>query len=368
MADRTALLDASEAAALLAPGLDEALGVPFGRPMVAVAVTDDEATHAAAMAVVGAPVVVVGVVDGAAPPAHVLDRFDVVLAPTDLDPPGGVPRSAVLTDDVTGDVEALAEGVAASPAAAVALVQLLRAGVRLSAAEAVVAESWVYSMLQAGPDHRGWLAARRPPRRPDTDRVPVRVGRSGSRLDVHLDRPDRRNAVSAGLRDGVHEALAVALADPTVGEVHLWGRGPSFCAGGDLDEFGSAPDPVTAHLVRTTRSPALDLARCGERLVVHVQGAAVGAGCEWAAFARRVVARADATFHLPEVSMGLVPGAGGTASIPRRIGRQRTAHLALTGRPIGAETALAWELVDAVVDGEEFAAAQADALRWTDTA
>jgi enoyl-CoA hydratase/carnithine racemase len=63
-----------------------------------------------------------------------------------------------------------------------------------------------------------------------------------------------------------------------------------------------------------------------------------------------VVARSDATFLLPEVAMGLVPGAGGTASIPRRIGRHRSAHLALAGRPIDAVTALEWGLVDRIDD------------------
>jgi enoyl-CoA hydratase/carnithine racemase len=71
---------------------------------------------------------------------------------------------------------------------------------------------------------------------------------------------------------------------------------------------------------------------------------------ELPAFARRVVARPDARFWLPEVAMGLVPGAGGTVSIPRRIGRQRTALLALTGTAIDATTALEWGLVDAVVE------------------
>jgi enoyl-CoA hydratase/carnithine racemase len=60
------------------------------------------------------------------------------------------------------------------------------------------------------------------------------------------------------------------------------------------------------------------------------------------------VAREDARFSLPEVGMGLVPGAGGTVSLPRRIGRQRTAQLALTRRAIGAERALAWGLVDEI--------------------
>jgi enoyl-CoA hydratase/carnithine racemase len=164
----------------------------------------------------------------------------------------------------------------------------------------------------------------------------------------------------------------VACADPTVDAVHLWGDGPSFCSGGDLAEFGSMPDPVTAHLVRTSRSPALSLAAIarrgnppgsgGRELVAHVHGAAIGAGMEWAAFADRVIARDDAHFRLPEVAMGLVPGAGGTASIPRRIGRQRTLWLALTGEVLDATTARAWGLVDEVVGAGAFGAVRPEPL------
>jgi enoyl-CoA hydratase/carnithine racemase len=75
----------------------------------------------------------------------------------------------------------------------------------------------------------------------------------------------------------------------------------------------------------------------------------VGAGIELPAFARRVVADRGAFFELPEVGMGLVPGAGGTVSLPRRIGPQRTAWLALTGRRLDAETALSWGLVDDLI-------------------
>jgi enoyl-CoA hydratase/carnithine racemase len=106
--------------------------------------------------------------------------------------------------------------------------------------------------------------------------------------------------------------------------------------------------------VRTTRSPALDLRRVAERLVVHVHGAAVGAGVEWAAVGARVVARHDATFRLPEVAMGLVPGAGGASSVPRRIGRHRATWMALTGAEVDAPTALAWGLVDEVVEADVF--------------
>jgi enoyl-CoA hydratase/carnithine racemase len=88
--------------------------------------------------------------------------------------------------------------------------------------------------------------------------------------------------------------------------------------------------------------------RLADRLTVRVHGAAVGAGVELAAFAHRVEATDDATFCLPEVSMGLIPGAGGTFSVPRRIGRQRTLAWCLEGATIDAATALAWGLVDQV--------------------
>ncbi len=77
-------------------------------------------------------------------------------------------------------------------------------------------------------------------------------------------------------------------------------------------------------------------------------GACVGAGTEMAAYAGRVVATPDAFFALPEVRMGLVPGAGGSVSVPRRIGRWRSAWLALTGDRLPAMTALRWGLVDEV--------------------
>ena len=151
------------------------------------------------------------------------------------------------------------------------------------------------------------------------------------------------------MRDALVDALAAAAADPGL-RVEIDGAGPSFCSGGDLAEFGSVPDAATAHRLRLRRSAGRALAAVAERVVVRVHGACVGAGVELPAFAGRVIARRDATFRLPEVAMGLVPGAGGTVSLPRRIGRQRTALLALTGAPIDAATAQQWGLVDEVED------------------
>jgi enoyl-CoA hydratase/carnithine racemase len=240
-------------------------------------------------------------------------------------------------------------GIDTSPLAAAALVQCLRTGEGLGVEAGLVLESLVYSTLQAGPEFAAWRAARPAPRpRPTPDGPAVRCVREADALRVTLARPEKRNAFSAEMRDALVEALRLAASDAAIRELTLDGEGPAFCSGGDLDEFGTLPDPATAHAVRTTRSAARLLAALAPRTRVRVHGACVGAGVELPAFAARVAARADATFWLPELSLGLCPGAGGTVSLPRRIGRQRTAWLALSGRPIDARTALAWGLVDEV--------------------
>jgi hypothetical protein len=259
---------------------------------------------------------------------------------------GRSPAAAAL-DVVTSDVavlDAIERTVAAAPRAAVALALLLRGRNGRTMDEALVAESATYSALQAGPEFAAWRASR--PSRPTApEPEPVLCKRNGSVLWVTLNRPHRHNAYSLSMRDGLVAALRVALADPTL-RVVLSGIGPSFSSGGDLDEFGSFPDPATAHQVRLTRSAARLLARLGERVEARVHGACLGAGVELAAFAGRVVARPDAQLGLPELPLGLLPGAGGTASLPPRIGRQRTALLALTAAPIDVPTAMEWGLVD----------------------
>ena len=115
------------------------------------------------------------------------------------------------------------------------------------------------------------------------------------------------------------------------------------------------PDPATAHAVRSTRNAARQLAAISDRVEAQLHGACIGAGIELPAFAGHVTATEDAFFQLPEVLMGLVPGAGGTVSIPRRIGRQRTALLALTGARLSPEQALEWGLIDRIGPREEHA-------------
>ena len=115
---------------------------------------------------------------------------------------------------------------------------------------------------------------------------------------------------------------------------------------GDLEEFGRATDLVAAYLVRLARAPWRVLDRISGRVTARVHGACIGAGTEMAAFAGRVVAAPDAFFALPEVGMGLVPGAGGSVGVPRRIGRWRAGWLMLTGERLPARDALRWGLAD----------------------
>jgi enoyl-CoA hydratase/carnithine racemase len=165
-----------------------------------------------------------------------------------------------------------------------------------------------------------------------------------------LDHPERRNAFSFQMREQLFDALQLAVIDDTIRKVEISGTGPVFCSGGDLAQFGTATDLVAAYLVRLQRAPWRLIDQLADRVTIHLHGAAVGAGIEMAAYADRLIADRETFFLLPEIEMGLVPGAGGTVSVTRRIGRWRAAWMMLTGSRVDAETALRWGLVDEIRD------------------
>jgi hypothetical protein len=239
------------------------------------------------------------------------------------------------------------ENLVVRPIAGATLALLLRAAPRRSVADGLVAESAAYSVLQAGPEFAAWRSAN-PPRTDRDDGPRVRVDRAGDTLDITLTRPDRLNALDAQMRDELVEALALAAADPGITSVEWRGEGRSFCAGGDLDEFGSRPDPASSHLVRLQRSIGRALAQLEKPTIAYLHGPCMGSGIELAAFTSTVVASPDTTFALPEIGLGLVPGAGGTVSLTRRIGRLRTARLAFSAEAIDVTTAKEWGLVDRI--------------------
>lgn len=248
-----------------------------------------------------------------------------------------------------GEAAQLAAHIAHSPLAATVLVQLLRITEAMPLADGLIAESLAYSTLQAGPEFRRWLAAHPPQAIAASDEgAAVLMQRNDATLKLQLNRPRQHNAMSVEMRDALMEALQLVLADDSITHVQLSGRGRCFSTGGELREFGTAPDPATAYWVRSLALPGRLLAHCAARVEVRLHGACIGSGIEFPAFAARLIAAPDAYFQLPELQFGLIPGAGGCISIARRIGRQRTAWLALSGQRIKAQTALAWGLVDAI--------------------
>ena len=327
-------LSSDELATESRPGSPFARLIPPGGGTVVVIPADDLPHDPLPTVHSGLSAVIVGVTSGSSDHAPV----DVPAAPW----------CDVVIPDGSDDLEEIVAHVESTPLAATALAILLRGAEHRSLEEGLLVESACYSTLQAGPEFARWRASRPPRRRDRTTGDVVRIVRSGDELEIVLDRPAVRNALDAQLRDALLDALSVAVADPGISTVHLRGNGPDYSSGGDLDEFGTFPDPATAHLVRLTASIGRVLAELADRVVAHLHGACFGSGIELPAFVTRVVATPDARFALPELTLGLIPGAGGTVSLPRRIGRHRTAQLALTGQTIDVVTALDWGLVDLI--------------------
>lgn len=265
------------------------------------------------------------------------------------------PQLADACDLLVAERQGLAsivDHIGRAPLAAMTLVQVLRQTLALSVHGALTLESLAYATLQAGPEFRQW-SLQHPPtaaRSAQDDGAPVLIERRGTQLALRLNRPASRNAITIEMRDALVEAFELAVCDTSIATLSVDALGACFSIGGALEEFGTTPDPATAHTVRCLRLPAAALLRARAHSHFHVHGACIGAGIELPAFAGRLSASANAFFQLPEIRFGLIPGAGGCVSLPRRIGRQRSAYMALSGRRINAATALEWGLIDAIED------------------
>ncbi|KAG4081059.1 hypothetical protein HA402_010230 [Bradysia odoriphaga] len=189
-------------------------------------------------------------------------------------------------------------------------------------------------------------------------------------LVVTIDHPPV-NALSAEVRAGLAAAIAAAQADASVSAIVLLGAGRTFIAGADIREFGRTPSPPFL--------PDLcnDIEACGKPVIAALHGTALGGGLEIALAAHYRLALAGARVGLPEVNLGLLPGAGGTQRTPRLIGAGAALDLMLSGRHVAAEEAAQLGLIDTVVAGQdvlgaglayarELIAAQAPARRSRD--
>lgn len=177
----------------------------------------------------------------------------------------------------------------------------------------------------------------------------LRYARRGAVAVLTLDRPERLNAYSLRMRDELFEVLGAAHDDPEVRVLLLHGSGSAFCTGGDLTEFGQSPSPLVARRVRWRRDVWGRLLGLRAATVAAVHGWTVGGGMEMAMLCDLVIAANDTRLALPETGLGMIPGVGGTQTLPRRAGMGRALELVLTGRTLDAREALAMGIVNAVV-------------------
>ena len=241
--------------------------------------------------------------------------------------------------------------IKSNPQASTVLVQVLRAIEQLSPVDGLVVESLGYGTLQAGGEFKRWLKQFRekntaPPAKECGPAVIVE--RVGDQLNVKLNRPESSNSYTVELRDALFEALKLAELDDSIKSTYVSANGRCFCTGGELTEFGSVENSAAAHMIRSQRFPAKILLSAPERYHFHVHKACIGSGLELPACAGRLTASPKTTFWLPELSMGLIPGAGGCVSITKRIGRRKTAYMVMMNKKIDAHKALEWGLVDEI--------------------
>jgi enoyl-CoA hydratase/carnithine racemase len=250
------------------------------------------------------------------------------------------------------DLPPLLDAISARPFAALTLVQVLRSVESLPVQSGMTLESLAYGVLQGGAEYLAWLAGREEePRLVSGEQGPaIELSREGGNVVARLNRAEYRNAISVEMRDALVELLELVLLDHSIEQVAISGRGSCFSVGGELREFGLAEDPASAHLIRSLHNPGRLLARCADRVSFHLHSACIGSGIEIPAFAGHVSATPRTFFQLPELAFGLIPGAGGCVSISRRIGRQRTAWLALSRKRINASQALEWGLIDEILE------------------
>ena len=167
--------------------------------------------------------------------------------------------------------------------------------------------------------------------------------REGDIAVLTIDSPPV-NALSEDVRNGLRDGARQAAADPAVKAIVLICAGRTFIAGADISEFGKPPKGATVPEIQTA------LEGSPKPVIAAIHGTALGGGFETALVCHYRVAVPSAKFGLPEIKLGLIPGAGGTQRLPRLSGVENALNVILSGTPFGATQALEWGVVDALVE------------------
>ncbi|KAB7648872.1 3-hydroxyacyl-CoA dehydrogenase NAD-binding domain-containing protein [Polymorphobacter fuscus] len=184
----------------------------------------------------------------------------------------------------------------------------------------------------------------------------VDLAMDGDVAVITIDSPPV-NALSADVRDGLDGAFRAIAANPALKAAVLVCAGRTFIAGADISEFGKPPRGASLHAVQDAMEES------AVPVVAAIHGTALGGGLEVALCAHYRVSDAKAKFGLPEVKLGLLPGAGGTQRLPRVVGAKKALEMVTSGAQMGAKDALAAGLVDEIVEGDLTAGAIAFARR-----
>ena len=177
-------------------------------------------------------------------------------------------------------------------------------------------------------------------------RTPVILEQHGAIAVITISNPPL-NTLSHSVRLGLDRALTKVMTDSEIKGAVLCGEGRAFCAGADVREFDQAPQaPSLSDIIRLIED-------CPKPVVALIHGVAFGGGLELALGCHYRLASSEARLALPEVKLGLIPGAGGTQRLPRLVGIDVAIDLVTSGRPVGADEAAALGLVDALIEGDE---------------
>jgi methylglutaconyl-CoA hydratase len=196
-----------------------------------------------------------------------------------------------------------------------------------------------------------------------SEEFPIRVEQRGGVVVWTIDRADRANALSRPTLLAFGKLAREAASNASVRAIVVTGAGDkAFCAGADLKERQGMTDDDVRVQVQLYRSELGPLDRSPKPVVAAINGAALGGGLELALCCDLRVAASHAQIGLPETTLGIIPGAGGTQRLPRIVGEARAKEMILLGRRLTADEALAWGLIHRVTPAG--ASVVDDAIEW----
>jgi len=192
----------------------------------------------------------------------------------------------------------------------------------------------------------------------------VEVTRTGSRIEIILNRPEKKNALTGDMYVAMAEGLEMAESDPQVLSVIIAANGRAFCGGNDVVDFmTNPPEGSDSPVVRFLRN----ISSSTKVLIAAIQGPAVGIGATMLLHCDHVVAADTANLQFAFVKMALVPEAASSLLLPLAVGHLAAAELMFTGDPLSASDALRLGLVSRVVgDGEQLESARTFSARLDD--